>query len=54
MSSAAFRPDRAIVQRQIHEAKYERMVQDNLEAYNMEQKAVWENKTADTISTDGI
>lgn len=49
MSSASFRPDRLILKRQKDEAQHEALVASNLDQYRVEQKATWENKTADTI-----
>mmetsp|Transcript_8008 Transcript_8008/g.19250 ORF Transcript_8008/g.19250 Transcript_8008/m.19250 type:complete len:503 (-) Transcript_8008:491-1999(-) len=44
-----FRPDRVILKRQKDEARYEHLVDGNLDQVRVEQKAHWENKTGETI-----
>ncbi|CAD7945747.1 unnamed protein product [Amoebophrya sp. A120] len=49
-----FRPDRVILKRQIEEAKYEHLVEGNLDQVRVEQKAHWENKSSETIRNNRV
>eukprot|EP00929_Paragymnodinium_shiwhaense_P083262 TRINITY_DN442_c0_g2_i1.p1 TRINITY_DN442_c0_g2~~TRINITY_DN442_c0_g2_i1.p1 ORF type:complete len:498 (-),score=242.21 TRINITY_DN442_c0_g2_i1:223-1716(-) len=54
MSSLMFRADRAILQRQKHEAMHETRVAQGLETFKVEQKGLWENKMVDVIRNNRV